>query len=140
MRRWDQTANDELVLDEGAVRIVPGSGESGWIEIENGIEVQFEPGEYRTGDYWRCAARTSTGTIEWPMDGQQWLPQYPHGVEHHYAPLALVDAVASDPFVEIGSDCRCVFAPLECLPAVVRPRTVETPEKRPAPRGRKKPG
>lgn len=46
---------------------------------------------YRPGDYWLIPARTVTGDIEWPHNGQgepEAIP--PHGVEHHYAPLAFV--------------------------------------------------
>jgi hypothetical protein len=148
VRRWDQAANDELTLDEGAITVAAGAGESGWIEIEHGIEVQFEAGDYRCGDYWLVPARVTTGTIEWPTSDGEWMPQPPRGVEHHYAPLAIVDAVASDPFTAIVSDCRCVFAPLACLPQAerTRPAVVVTPrperpvKRAPTPRGRKKPG
>jgi hypothetical protein len=116
VRRWDQQANDEVTLDEGAIPLVPGTGEQGWVEIEDGIEVQFTAGLYRTGDYWLIPARVVTGDIEWPTDNDgepHALP--PHGIQHHYAPLARVQATANDPFMSIQEDCRCRFAPLPCL-------------------------
>jgi hypothetical protein len=61
-------------------------------QLENGIEIQFsEAATYRTGDYWQIPARTATGDVEWPHDeNKQAIPQNPHGVLHHYAPLAIV--------------------------------------------------
>ena len=48
--------------------------------------------DYRTGDYWVIPARVATGSLEWPIDdADQPLPVRPHGVTHHYAPLAIVD-------------------------------------------------
>lgn len=46
---------------------------------------------YRTGDYWLIPARTATGDVEWPHnDMNEPIAVEPHGVEHHYAPLAYV--------------------------------------------------
>ena len=100
VRRWDQQATEEITLLKGAVVVVEST--SDWIDLENGIQVQFQPGatRYRTGDYWLIPARTN-GAIEWPnemdADGQITLVdgnpvpigQPPHGIEHHYAPLAI---------------------------------------------------
>jgi hypothetical protein len=45
---------------------------------------------YCTGDYWMIPARTVTGDVEWPGDVDQPEARPPHGIEHHYAPLAVV--------------------------------------------------
>jgi hypothetical protein len=117
VRRWDQQATEETTLLKGAVAVAESA--SDWIDLENGIQVQFQPGAtwYRTGDYWLIPART-TGAIEWPneldADGQVNLVdgnpipigQLPHGIEHHYAPLAIVQD-GGDP-----ADLRCNFAPV----------------------------
>jgi Family of unknown function (DUF6519) len=115
VRRWDQQENDELTLDDGAIEIVAGVGDQGWIEIEDGIEVQFTPALCRTGDYWLIPARVVTGDIEWPRSGGQPRAMPPRGIEHHYVPIALIGATATAPFVAIAEDCRCRFASLECL-------------------------
>lgn len=116
VRRWDQTANDELTLVNGAIAIVPGTGEDAWIEIEDGIEVQFSEGPYRSGDYWLIAARVATGAIDWPADADgKPRALAPLGIVHHYAPLFMVEATGKDPFVELLEDCRCRFAPLPCI-------------------------
>jgi hypothetical protein len=99
LRRWDHRFNpankdtwrDDKTQHEG-IRIQEGS----WLPLENGIQVYFEPNAtYRRGDYWLIPARTLTGDIEWrsdPTDPTKKAALPPHGVEHHYAPLALIDA------------------------------------------------
>jgi hypothetical protein len=93
--------------------------EGGWIDLEDGIEIQFMPinkkGEahrYRTGDYWLIPARVSTGDIEWPVEHKDGgigpISQPPFGIRHHYAPLAiLLNDKTTKPV-----DCRCEFVPL----------------------------
>ena len=55
--------------------------------------MRFEPGVYRTGDYWLIPARTATRDVEWPRQegGDEPLPQAPHGVYHHFCRLALLN-------------------------------------------------
>jgi len=105
LRRWDQsgataTADGvEITTDE--------------MLLEGGIEVQFSGGTYRSGDYWlipaRAAISTETGGIEW--EGVQ----SPHGIHHHYCPLALVDF--DDSKFSLNSDCRHLFPPLTDIAA-----------------------
>ena len=114
LRRWDHEAGDS---QDGA----PGYDtlplrEGTWLTLEDGVQIFFELAQeevqnvYRTGDYWLIPARTVTGDVEWPGDVGQPEARPPHGVEHHYAPLAIV----SDGNVE---DCRCEFKVLrECPP------------------------
>lgn len=115
VRRWDQKAHAELSLDDGAIVVKTASGEHGWIEIEDGVEVQFGPGALRTGDYWLIPARVVTGDIIWPEKDEKPAAQLPMGIEHHYAPLAMINATTSGSFVEILEDCRCRFEPLPCI-------------------------
>ena len=93
VRRWDQKATEKQALEDGAVPTTttpPG----GWIEIENGIEVQFErptDAVYHVGDYWLIPARTATGDIEWPRDDKgDAVAVAPQGIQHYYAPLAIL--------------------------------------------------
>lgn len=98
LRRWE------------GIGVVPAKGTE-WIPLEDGIEIQFPVNEgdpapiYRGTDYWLFPARVETGDIEWPrlrdaegqvvVDGNRQttpLALAPHGVEHHYAPLATVSA------------------------------------------------
>jgi hypothetical protein len=103
LRRWEQKVGDAStggvpLAKDGAVTIVEGN----WIPLEEGIQIQFQKGgTYRTADYWLIPARTATGDIQWPrihntQSAGQPLPDSlpPHGVEHYYAPLALVPANA----------------------------------------------
>jgi hypothetical protein len=126
-RRWDQQQTSSLVLQDGAVPVKEGTQEADWIPLEDGIQIQFLPAHntegrknrYRTGDYWLIPARVATGNIVWPVEldnaGQPKLdpttnkeipiPQAPCGIQHHYAPLAIVTANTS-------LDCRCRIPPL----------------------------
>jgi hypothetical protein len=114
LRRWDHRVKEGITMSEGAILITESNAD--WIEIEDGIEIQFKPdGQYRTGDYWLISARAATGKIEWPnelgTDGKEkTLALPPHGIEHHHAPLAVinVDSKGNIILVEKG-DCRCPF-------------------------------
>jgi hypothetical protein len=50
------------------------------------------------GDYWIIPARTITRDVEWPgpVSAPQFLP--PHGIVHHYAPLAIVTRTPNNTF------------------------------------------
>jgi Family of unknown function (DUF6519) len=116
LRRWDHKAKpgqEDLWID-GALKI--NVRENQWVELENGINIQFQPApagtRYRSGDYWLIPARTATGDVEWPKDingAPMALP--PHGVEHHYAPLAIiVNGTATDLRCQLslkGSGLEC---------------------------------
>lgn len=99
VRRWDARPRSGLTLHHGAIDIVEGEQESGRVRLEDGIEVQFvpppdgaDPTRYRVGDYWTIPARVATGGILWPSTGDAPDAVPPHGVRHHYAPLAWVAA------------------------------------------------
>lgn len=89
VRRWDQHANDDTVLVAGAVPITEGTEGKDWIDLEDGIQIRFNPGGvYRSGDYWMIPARVATGGIDWPFGPDEFVP--PLGIQHHYAPLGFV--------------------------------------------------
>jgi len=46
---------------------------------------------YKTGDYWLIPARVATGDVEWPGAASTPVSLPPHGIEHHYAPLAILE-------------------------------------------------
>ena len=82
-----------------------------WIDLEDGIQVQFSAGTYRAGDYWLIPARVISGNVEWPADPatQQPLALPPMGVHYHLAPLAIV-------YPDSAVDVRKRFSPLAALP------------------------
>ena len=113
LRRWDQ--DEVLVTKAGltidsqdqAIDIAAGR----WIDLEDGVQVQFGDGTYRAGDYWLIPARVITGNVEWPAEPatQQPLPLPPMGVRYHLAPLAIV-------YPDRAVDIRKQFSPLAGLP------------------------
>jgi Family of unknown function (DUF6519) len=115
LRRWDHRAGDPkdrgLRLDDGAALITLGE----WYLLEDGIEVQFlpppegsSPVVFRTGDYWLGPARVATGgVIDWPSADGELVAQAPHGVDHHFAPLAILEIANGD--LTVFSQCRRQF-------------------------------
>jgi hypothetical protein len=114
LRRWDaDAANIEKAT----------SADDAWLDLEDGIQIQFQPGAtYRTGDYWLIPARVATGDVEWPKlrnaqgnlvldENNQPQPAAlpPHGVEHHYAPLAVIE-VDNDGTISAVTDLRRNFS------------------------------
>ena len=113
VRRWNHKETsmdpDSSAMDGGAMSLIEGRGANeGWLELEDGIRIQFQPDtaqlpaphQYRTGDYWLIPARVATGDVEWPDDpGAPGVPSAvpPHGIDHRYAPLAVIS---------IGADGR----------------------------------
>jgi len=85
--------------------------ESRWQKLADGISIEFQPADagetiqYITGDYWLIPARTATANVEWPSGAKP-----PFGVDHHYAPLALIDVI--DKTSSVKHDLRKVFGEL----------------------------
>jgi hypothetical protein len=71
VRRWDQRSAAIPVTTE-------------LLDLEDGVQIQFDGQDFQTGDYWTFAARTATGKVE---ELKQAPPQ---GIEHHVCRLALV--------------------------------------------------
>jgi hypothetical protein len=96
---------------------------SGWLTLEDGIEVEFADGFYNTGDYWLIPARTATGDVEWPNDGgdptanppvaPNPLFRAPEGIVHGYCKLA---ALSFSKTWTVNEICRPTFPPLTNLP------------------------
>jgi hypothetical protein len=108
LRRWDS---------QGLVPVdVADSNGNGWIALEDGIEVKFHGDNFMVGDYWQIPARTATGDIEWPQKATGNPPMLepvalpPHGIIHHYAPLAIVEVRNGG--VVVTADCRYKFRSL----------------------------
>jgi hypothetical protein len=108
LRRWD---SDLAPVKEG-------TGAGFWLELEDGIQIQFQPPDegaddhyYQRGDYWLIPARTVTGNIEWPQieDAQGQLgpeARPPAGVKHYYAPLWII-WISSEGVEDVqANDCR----------------------------------
>lgn len=112
VRRWDQAEREDIVLDDGAVPLRASSGlEDDWIDLEDGLQVRFEPDrEYRSGDYWYAAVRT-TGDTGWPQDQDgDALAQAPHGPQHRHAPLGFV-GLGDNGAPGVLASCSCTVYP-----------------------------
>ncbi len=110
--RWDHggrrplAANSAKAADDGALEIAEGR----WLALEDGVQVWFDYAQdkgdaqdYRAGDCWLLPARVAVGDVLWPRDQQgSPLAQPPHGVDHQYAPLAVVK-VAADGVVTMAA-------------------------------------
>ncbi|MGA8052827.1 MAG: DUF6519 domain-containing protein [Burkholderiales bacterium] len=109
VRRWESDAAGD------ALRVIEiAGGNTGFLPLEDGVEIKFSAGTYRSGDYWLIPARTATADIEWPAG--KALP--PHGVEHHYCRLAVAEvgaATGGAATIKL-TDCRPIFPPLTELP------------------------
>jgi hypothetical protein len=107
VRRWDSP---------GAVTVARNTATNdGYIALESGVEVLFEDGSYRVGDYWMIPARTISGSIEWPADPAD--PTQPQallatGIIHHLTPLASFTM----PNFQLLVDTRKKFPALTELP------------------------
>jgi hypothetical protein len=140
LRRWDQKSGTgragqrPRLQKDGTIQIK--ESDSTWLILEDGVQVQFQPSgkttdnppkdnppmRYRTGDYWLIPARTIIGDVLWPQENDsagkphpKALP--PHGVEHHYALLAVASFIREDPGTAI--DLRYMVPPLGKLAAIV---------------------
>lgn len=103
VRRWDGVGNltPVAIIDTAA----------GWQEMaQDGIELKFAPGRYRTGDHWLIPARTVTANIEWRQDNGQAAFLPPAGVLRAFARLALLEFRAGA-WKTLG-DCRPLFPSL----------------------------
>ncbi|MEJ2004035.1 MAG: DUF6519 domain-containing protein, partial [Cyclobacteriaceae bacterium] len=98
MRRWDSVSDDK---DGEALH-------SGWESLEDGVEVKFNAGTYKSGDYWLVPARTNTAEIEWP--GGDVLP---FGPGFSYCKLAILDVAQNQ--ITAVQDCRPQFPSLTDL-------------------------
>ena len=107
LRRWDQSGNTATATGVGVT--------AAWLPLEDGVEVQFGAGSFRTGDYWVIPARTATGEIEWPpfaIPNTAPAPQPPRGIAHHFCRLALLSFDAEKKVWTAADDCRPLFPPL----------------------------
>ncbi len=129
LRRWDHERGDPTEQDEpelaadGALYVDEGK----WLTLEDEIQILFESSDfvqsYQSGDYWLIPARTATGDVEWPEDAEgaaMLLP--PHGIDHHYAPLAVISRANPSNEDLASEDCRCWIRRALSPPCGIAPR------------------
>ncbi len=59
-----------------------------WIDLGDGVEIQFGGSHVRSGDYWLIAARAADASLTWPDATDAAVPHPPHGIEVHCVPVA----------------------------------------------------
>jgi uncharacterized protein DUF6519 len=107
LRGWDGV---------GAIKFHPASAQDHFLALEDGVQVRFFAGSYKSCDYWNIPARTATadtqsGNIEWPHDASGApLPQLPSGIKHHYCRLAMLRWSGKQ--FDSSEDCRHLFPPV----------------------------
>jgi len=106
LRRWDQVGASAT---EQGVQV-----KGDWLTLENGIQVRFSEGTYKTGDYWQIPGRTLTGQVEWPTEGEGAKAEpaalRPQGITHHYSRLALIQLDPTNDTLNLHQDCRRLFS------------------------------
>jgi Family of unknown function (DUF6519) len=117
VRRWDQSGAS---ADSTGVPLSANT----WLTLENGIQVNFTPGTYQSGDFWTIPARTASGQIEWPPCGGNGTSfQPPHSTDIYQAPLACIHWNTKERATHID-ECRRKFSPLTALTAPVTPKAI----------------
>ena len=100
VRRWDT-----ITVKDGTRKVNEKDTLDGFIRLEDGVEIKFENGQYRTGDYWLIPARTATADVEWPKDQSgDPIPQGKHGIQHHISPIGLLNFDAAKNLA-VQQDC-----------------------------------
>ena len=101
VRRWDSA---------GAQPIQSGT----WIDLEDGVQVDFSSGVFAAGDYWLIPARTLTADVEWPLDGSgNPVPHAPRGIRRHFCRLAIVQLTGAT--WSVTAPCLPTFPPLTAV-------------------------
>jgi hypothetical protein len=101
IRRWDSA---------GRLPFKAGS----WLDLEDGVQVEFSSGTYATGDYWMIPARTLKADVDWPEDGSgNPVPQSPLGIKVHFCKLAIV--LFNGSAWAVTASCLPLFPPLTAV-------------------------
>lgn len=103
VRRWDG-------WDDMAPLAANSPYDTGWVELEDGVEIKFLTGHYRVGDYWTMPARTATADLEWPQASGKAQFRAPEGTLRAFARLALLSCQGGN--WTTLSDCRPLFPAL----------------------------
>jgi hypothetical protein len=106
-RGWD--------MSDGTIKLDQTTTADGFVELENGVQVQFDQGAtYTAGDHWLIEARTIIADIVWPQTAAGPEAEPPDGVDHHYAPLAILTTADGQTW-ELLDDCREPFPSLTAI-------------------------
>lgn len=112
LEQIDTDANPMVRLwgPQGAISVTVPDSNDGYIPLEGGVEIKFEPGNYRSGDYWLIPVRAISQDINWPQNDAGSIAKSSQGIQHHFCQLAMVEY--QDKKFSIKGGLRPLFAPL----------------------------
>lgn len=98
---------------EGGLPVKMEDATTAWANLQSGVQVYFESGQYQTGDHWTIPARAVSGDIEWPRNPVTGTPlaKPPEGPRRDYAALAWLTLDEAGAW-SITEDCRALFPPI----------------------------
>jgi hypothetical protein len=104
---WTYDRDPSELAEPIIVRRWDGKSSAYDFDLEGGLHVNFtdKTAFYRSGDYWLVPTR-SGNVIDW----EEGVPQSPHGVEHHFASLALVSKLGDK--LTLDASLSVIFQPL----------------------------
>lgn len=98
---------------EGGLPAQVDDAAADWADLENGVQIRFEAGQYQPGDHWIIPARAVSGDVEWPRNpvtGEP-LPKPAEGPRRNYAALAWLVLDGAGAWT-VAEDCRPLFPPI----------------------------
>ncbi len=115
VRRWDHQNRPNItpIYSDGGFTVAKSTENNNNMSIEfpieDGLFVQLDlsgDAKFKPGDHWLIPARSSTGDILWPREGDNYKFVPARSVEHHYAPIALLQLTGDKTSVEKIIDLR----------------------------------
>lgn len=104
---------------EGGLPVQVDDAAADWADLENGVQIRFEVGQYQSGDHWTIPARAVSGDVEWPRNPATGEPMSKpaDGPRRNYAALAWL-ALDGAGVWTVTEDCRPIF------PSITRSKQV----------------
>jgi hypothetical protein len=98
---------------EGGLPIKVDDATTAWANLQSGVQVYFEAGQYQTSDHWTIPARAVSGDVEWPRNAVTGAPlsKPPEGPRRDYAALAWLALDGAGAW-SVTEDCRALFPPI----------------------------
>ncbi|WP_338846067.1 DUF6519 domain-containing protein [Massilia sp. W12] len=131
VRRWDQRGSK--AEENGGVLKFEDDGKAQ--DVEDGLQICFNNGTCRAGDYWMIPMRVGqTRITDWPLNADGRIDfAAPHGVRHYYAPLGFARRDGNKWDVSLLNSCYRIFQ--ESSEALRQPPPAPSNQPFPSPSG-----